>query len=54
MTLKVAVVGVGNIGSIHASVYRENPNIEIVAICDIIEAKANEAAKKFGGKHFPV
>ena len=52
MTLKVAVVGVGNIGSIHASVYRENPNTEIVAVCDIIEAKANEAAKKFGGRAF--
>ena len=52
MTLKVAVVGIGNIGSIHASIYRENPNVEIVAICDTIGAKADEAAKKFGGQAF--
>ena len=52
MALKVAVVGIGNIGSIHASVYRENPNVEIVAICDIVEAKADEATKKFGGQAF--
>src|SRR6185312_6439823 len=52
MTLQVAVVGIGNIGSIHATVYRENPNVEIVAICDIVEAKADEAAKKFGGQAF--
>jgi len=52
MTLKVAVVGVGNIGSIHASVYKENPDTEIVAVCDIVKVKADEAAKKFGGKAF--
>src|SRR5690625_515539 len=52
MTLKVGVVGVGNIGSIHASVYKENPNTEVVAVCDIVEDKANEAAEKFGGKAF--
>lgn len=52
MTLKVGIVGIGNIGSIHASVYKENPSVEIVAICDIIESKANEAVSKFGGKAF--
>lgn len=52
MTLKVGIVGVGNIGSIHASVYKENPKVEIVAVCDIVQAKADEAAKKFGGQAF--
>ncbi|WP_175639657.1 Gfo/Idh/MocA family protein [Metabacillus schmidteae] len=52
MTLKVAVVGIGNIGSIHASVYKENQNTEIVAVCDILKVKADQAANKFGCKAF--
>jgi predicted dehydrogenase len=52
MTLKVAIVGVGNIGSIHASVYKDHPNTEIVAVCDIVKIKADQAATKFGGKAF--
>ena len=52
MTLKVGVVGVGNIGSIHASVYKENPKVELVAVCDIDKAKADAAAEKFGARAF--
>jgi predicted dehydrogenase len=52
MALKVGIVGVGNIGSIHAGVYKENPKVEIVAVCDIIKEKADAAAAKFGGKAF--
>lgn len=52
MKLKVGIVGVGNIGSIHAQVYKENPYVEIVAVCDIIKEKADAAAEKFGGKAF--
>lgn len=52
MTLNVGVVGVGNIGSIHADVYKNNPKVELVAVCDIIKEKADAAAKKFGGKAF--
>lgn len=52
MKLKVGIVGVGNIGSIHASVYKENPNTEIIAVCDIVKAKADQAAEKFGGQAF--
>ncbi|BCX03335.1 MAG: oxidoreductase [Candidatus Roseilinea sp.] len=52
MTLKVAVVGVGNIGSIHAQVYKDNPKVELVAVCDIIPEKADAAARKFGARAF--
>ncbi|WEG11062.1 Gfo/Idh/MocA family oxidoreductase [Pullulanibacillus sp. KACC 23026] len=52
MVLKVGIVGVGNIGSIHASVYKENPETEIVAVCDLVQEKALAAAEKFGGKPF--
>jgi predicted dehydrogenase len=52
MTLKIGVVGVGNIGSIHAGVYKDNPKVELVAVCDIIKDKADAAAKKFGSRAF--
>ncbi|RKX28876.1 MAG: gfo/Idh/MocA family oxidoreductase [Verrucomicrobia bacterium] len=44
--LKVAVVGMGGIGNIHASCHRNNPTAELVAVCDVIKAKADEAGEK--------
>jgi predicted dehydrogenase len=50
--VRAGVVGVGNIGSIHAQVYKDNPKCELVAVCDIIREKADAAAAKFGAKAF--
>jgi predicted dehydrogenase len=50
--VRVGVVGVGNIGSIHAQVYKDNPKCELVAVCDIIREKADAAAAKFGAQAF--
>ncbi len=44
--LKVAIVGVGNIGNVHADVYLKREDVEIVAVCDIIPEKADRAAEK--------
>jgi len=52
MTLKVGIVGIGGIGSIHASVYHDNPRTEIVAICDIVKEKADAAAEKYNAQAF--
>ncbi|WAH39930.1 Gfo/Idh/MocA family oxidoreductase [Alicyclobacillus fastidiosus] len=52
MTLNVGVVGVGNIGSIHAKVYDEHPGTRLVAVCDIDRAKADLAAEKYGATAF--
>lgn len=52
MSLKIGIVGVGNIGSIHAGVYKENPKTEIVAVCDIDKRKADAAAEKFNARAF--
>lgn len=52
MTLKVAIVGVGNIGSIHARIYHAHPDTEIVAVCDIIQEKSDKAAEKYGCQGF--
>lgn len=52
MPLKIGIVGVGNIGTIHAESYAANPKAELVALCDIIPEKADAAAARFGGKAF--
>ena len=52
MALKIGIVGVGNIGSIHADVYKNNPKAEVVACCDIIKEKADAGAGRFGGRPF--
>lgn len=52
MTLKIGVVGVGNIGNIHAGVYKNNPKVELVAVCDIVKEKADAAAVKYGAQAF--
>jgi predicted dehydrogenase len=41
-------VGCGIFGSIHARTYAEYEKAELVAVCDIDEAKARETAEKFG------
>ncbi len=45
---KVAVVGVGNMGSGHCGVVASIPNMELVAVCDIDRARADEIAAKHG------
>jgi len=52
MTLKVAIVGMGNIGNRHAQVYEKRDDVEIVAVCDIIAEKADHAAQKYGATPF--
>lgn len=46
--LRVCVIGLGAIGNIHATAYKENPLAELVGVCDILPERANAAAQKFG------
>jgi len=39
--IKVAVVGVGHLGGLHAKIYREIENCSLVAVCDINKARLN-------------
>jgi predicted dehydrogenase len=48
LKLKVAIVGLGGIGNRHAQVYEDSPACEIVAVCDAIREKAEEAAHHYG------
>ncbi len=42
--VKVGVVGVGGMGTIHAGAYMNNPEVEVVAACDINKKELNEFA----------
>jgi len=43
--LKVGVIGVGHLGSIHAKIYKELKNCHLVAICDTNPARLEEVSK---------
>ena len=46
--LRVAVIGCGGMGShVHLPAYSEMKNVEIVAVCDIVRAKAERVAADF-------
>ena len=49
--LKVGVIGVGGISEMHIGGYKANPNVEIVAFCDINEARLKEKGEKHGVTH---
>ena len=46
-TLRVGVIGCGFISPAHLNGYNKLDNVEITALCDIIEERANNAASKF-------
>ena len=48
MPLRVAIVGMGNIGNIHAGVYQKRDDCQIVAVCDVLKEKADRAAERYG------
>ena len=51
--LKVAVIGCGSIAQHrHLVEYKNNPNVEIVAVCDIVEGRAKETAGKYHAKAY--
>lgn len=43
--LRAAVIGVGHLGSIHASIYSQLKSVKLVGVCDIDEQKADSVAK---------
>lgn len=45
--LKVAVVGVGHLGKIHAAIYHRIPSVELVAVVDTDEQTATRVAQEF-------
>ena len=50
--LHVGIVGMGGIGNLHARCYMDNKQTKIVAVCDIIEEKADRAVEAYGAQAF--
>src|SRR4030095_2272187 len=48
----IGVIGVGHLGQHHARLLASMPDVELVGICDINRARAEEIAGKFGGQVF--
>ncbi len=45
--LRVAVVGVGHLGKIHAKIYHQMPDVELVAVLDVDAGRAREVAARY-------
>ena len=50
--LNVGIVGLGGIGNTHARCYMDNRHTKIVAVCDIIKERADQAAAAYGARAF--
>jgi predicted dehydrogenase len=47
-TIRVGLIGTGQIGTVHIEKYSHMPDVEIVAVCDIDEPKMQRVAGKYG------
>ena len=51
--LRVAVIGCGSIARYrHLGEFNNHSGVEIVAVCDIIEERAQEIAQQYGAKAY--
>ncbi|WP_078379050.1 Gfo/Idh/MocA family protein [Sutcliffiella halmapala] len=51
--LRVGVVGCGSIAKYrHLPEYHANKNVEIVALCDVVKERADQASEQYGGKTY--
>ncbi|NLB56433.1 MAG: Gfo/Idh/MocA family oxidoreductase [Lentisphaerae bacterium] len=50
--LKVCVIGMGHIGNLHARIYKENPKVKLIGVCDIKQERADKAAISLGVKGY--
>lgn len=45
--IKVAVIGVGHLGSIHARIYSQLKGVDLIGVCDTDEGRAKKIARQF-------
>lgn len=50
--LRIAVIGVGLLGTRHARAWYENPNTDLVAVCDLNPTRAAHVAQEYGARPF--
>jgi predicted dehydrogenase len=47
-TIKIGVVGIGRLGSLHAKIYKENEKCLLAAVCDMNQDRLNQVASTLG------
>ena len=52
MALKIGVVGLRGIGNQHAACHKNDSLADLVAVCDVVQARADAAAAKYGVKAY--
>ena len=52
MALRIGIVGMRSIGNTHAQAYVKDPLAKLVAVCDVVKARADEAAKAYGAQAY--
>ena len=52
MALKVGLVGLNGIGNIHAGSHKNDELSNLVAVCDVVKKRADEASEKYGVKAY--
>ena len=50
--VRVCVIGQGNIGNLHAKIYAEREDCELLAVCDRVEQRARDGGKLHGAKWY--
>lgn len=50
--IKVAVIGVGHLGSIHARIYSRLNGVKLIGVCDTDEKRARKIAREFRTSYF--
>lgn len=50
--VKVGVIGLGQMGQIHARIYRKMSNVDLVAICEYSDERRAKAQEEFGCKTY--
>jgi len=50
--IKIAVIGVGRWGELHAQKFASMPQVELVGVVDILPERAQEVARKVGSRPF--
>jgi predicted dehydrogenase len=48
MALRVGLVGMRGIGNTHAQAHTQDPLSDLIAVCDVVEERADAAAAKYG------
>jgi len=48
-TIKVGVIGVGQMGTYHAQIYQKLPQVELVALCEFNDTRREQLKTEFPG-----